>query len=194
MSFPKDLFSFAPIPKEVVEHFSSKPWCRPLLENNSLRPFFSETRTPKDSTADTFTTVTLRSPDTIPFVQYFYSPPSSSRPFGEVDILLSLGSHVNGHIDTAHGGFIGSSFDDMMYCTTATARTKEQAALTVYLNVTYKRPIKTPGIVLGKCWMEKKEKRKVFGKATIEDGEGVVLATADALFIVVGGEKLRGKL
>ncbi|KAB8289644.1 hypothetical protein EYC80_010558 [Monilinia laxa] len=177
-------------PMDILLIFHHEPY----FENDSLYPFPSESRILKEHTGDTFTAITLRSPDTIPFVQLFYSPPTSSRPWGEVKVLLSFGSHVNGHIDTAHGGFIGALLDDMIGCATETVRAKDKATMTAYLNITYKKPIKTPGVVLGRSWVEKKGERKIFGKATIEDGEGVVLATGDALFIIFDRDKLRGKL
>lgn len=107
---------------------------------------------------------------------------------------MSFGTHVNGHIDTAHGGFIGVLLDDMIGCAAETAREKDKTTMTAYLNITYKKPIGTPGVVLGRSWVERREGRKIFGKATVEDGDGVVLACGDALFIIVDRVKLRGKL
>ncbi|QSZ30436.1 hypothetical protein DSL72_004959 [Monilinia vaccinii-corymbosi] len=196
MSFPTDLYPFAPIPKETTEHFSSVPWCRRYLEDQCLHPFPSESRIRKKSTRHTLTAITLQTPDTMPFVQLLYSPPSPSRPFGEIKCLLSLGTLVNGHVDIAHGGFMGVLLDDLIGCAahTATVGDGDQARLTAYLNITYRKPVRTPGVVLGRSWVERREGRKVFGKATIEDGKGMVLTSAEGLFVSVDVEKLRGKL
>ncbi|TGO27691.1 hypothetical protein BPAE_0038g00370 [Botrytis paeoniae] len=195
MSFPQDLFPFAPIPKETAEHFSPTPWCKPILEDSSMHPFSPRSRMRKEHhTCDTFTAITLQTPDTISHCQFFYSPPNSSRSFGEVLALMSLGTHVNGHIDTAHGGFTGVMLDDMIGCAASIARPRDKTTVTAYLHITYKKPIGTPGVVLGRSWVDRKEGRKIFGKATIEDGEGVVLATGEALFITMDRKKLREKL
>ncbi|KAF7860731.1 hypothetical protein EAF04_008249 [Stromatinia cepivora] len=185
MSVPKDLFPFAPIPKETADHFSLTPWCRPILNDSSLHPFSFESRILKEDTGDTFTAITLQSPDTVPYYQCFYSPPTSSRPFGEILSLMSFGTHVNGHVDTAHGGFIAALLDDMIGCVAESNSAKDENTMTAYLNITYKKSIGTPGVVLGRSWVERKEGRKLFGKGTIENGEGVVLASGDALFIIV---------
>ncbi|KAI9644593.1 hypothetical protein NHQ30_006614 [Ciborinia camelliae] len=194
MNVSKDPFLFAPIPKETASHFSLTPWCKPILEDRSLHPFTSESRILKEHTGDTFTAITLCSSETIPYFQCFYSQPTSTRPFGEVVSLMSFGTHVNGHIDTAHGGFIGVLLDDMIGCAAEIFRSKDESTMTAYLNITYKKPIKTPGVVLGRSWVERKEGSKLFGKATIEDGDGVVLSSGDALFIIMDRVKLRGKL
>ncbi|APA14793.1 hypothetical protein SS1G_06814 [Sclerotinia sclerotiorum 1980 UF-70] len=194
MSVPEDLFPFAPIPKETADHFSLTSWCKPILNDSSLYPFSFESRILKGDTGDTFTAITLQTLDTVPYYQALYSPPTSSRPFGEVLCLMSLGTHVNGHIDTAHGGFIAAMLDDMIGCVAESSRAKDENTLTAYLNTTYKKRIETPGVVLGRSWVERREGRKLFGKGTIENGEGVVLATGDALFIIVDKIKAGVKL
>lgn len=107
---------------------------------------------------------------------------------------MSLGTHVNGHIDTAHGGFTGVILDDMIGCAALIAKPRDKTIMTAYLHITYKNPIPTPGVVLGRSWVDKQTGRKIFGKATIEDGNGVVLAIGEALFITMDRTKLREKL
>lgn len=194
MSDSKDKYLFTAIPKETAHHFSSIPWCKTILDDRSLAPFLSDSRDLKKHTGDTFTAVTLQTPDTIPYLQCLYSAPSPSRPLGEIISLMTFGTHVNGHVDTAHGGFIGVLLDDMIGCATESVRANDQTTMTAYLHLTYKKPIKTPGSVLGRAWVDKTEGKKIFGKASIEDGAGTVLATGDALFILIDGFKPRGKL
>lgn len=60
-----------------------------------------------------------------------------------------------------------------------------QADHAIDLNITYKRPIPTPGIILCTAKVERQDGRKLFVRATIEDGAGAVYTIGDALFIEV---------
>ncbi|PBP17650.1 hypothetical protein BUE80_DR011551 [Diplocarpon rosae] len=46
--------------------------------------------------------------------------------------------------------------------------------MTAYLNVTYRKPVSTPGAVLVRAWVERVEGRKIFGRGVIEDGDGAM--------------------
>jgi acyl-coenzyme A thioesterase PaaI-like protein len=56
--------------------------------------------------------------------------------------------------------------------------------LTAYLNVSYVKPVGTPGTVLVSARFKEIMGRKHFLEATIKGGDGVVLSRAEALFIV----------
>lgn len=64
-------------------------------------------------------------------------------------------------------------------------RPKGKATMTAYLKVDYKRPVRTPSVVLVRGWVERVEGRKMWVGGAIEDGMGVVFATGEGLFIVV---------
>lgn len=51
--------------------------------------------------------------------------------------------------------------------------------------MTYKRPIPAPSTILCTAKVTRHDGRKIFMRATIEDGEGVVYTTADGMFIEV---------
>jgi acyl-coenzyme A thioesterase THEM4 len=55
--------------------------------------------------------------------------------------------------------------------------------MTAYLNVSYKRPVRTPGVVLATARIMKAEGKKWWIRATIEDSERQELAVAEALFV-----------
>ena len=74
------------------------------------------------------------------------------------------------------------------------ARPEDKSTMTAFLNVQYKKPVRTPGIILARGKVVKREGRKLWGKGTIEDGEGGVLATSEALFIIVDEVKPVAKL
>ena len=51
------------------------------------------------------------------------------------------------------------------------------------LAVKYERPLPIPGVVLGRAWLEKIDGRKVWIRGLLEDGNGLVFATGQSLFI-----------
>jgi len=81
--------------------------------------------------------------------------------------------------------------DDVIGTAADVERPMDKSTMTAYLKVDYRRPVKTPRTLLARAWLEKIEGRKMWGRGTIEDGEGTVLADGEALFIVV--ESLRPK-
>ena len=160
-----------------------------------MRAFTNESRVTKpDSTADTFVAKTLAAEDTIIAWQSFYKAADSSKKYGQVLSLLSLGSGVNGHVDTCHGGFISLLLDEALGLAAESARENDKTTMTASLKVDYKKPVRTPAIVLCRAWVEKRQGRKLWIRGNIEDGEGTVMSTGEGLFIIVErilpGEKL----
>jgi acyl-coenzyme A thioesterase THEM4 len=181
--------------EEAKSRFSSVPWAADLFNDPAIKAITNESRVVKPlSTADTFCAQTLATPDTIAACQNFYKegPPPDS--FREVLSLVKLGSGVNGHIDTCHGGFVSLLLDEIIGTVAEYERPADKSTMTAYLKVDYKKPVPTPGTVLCRAWLEKSEGRKIWGKGTVEDGEGVVLAMGEALFLVVERVKPREKL
>lgn len=84
--------------------------------------------------------------------------------------------------------------DDVIGTAADVARPRDNSTMTAYLKVDYRKPVKTPGVFLAKAWLEKREGRKMWGRGTIEDGEGNVLADGEALFIVVASLRPKEKL
>jgi len=81
----------------------------------TFQAFTNESRVKKStSTADSFVGRTLATEDTIKGWQSFWKPADVENPFGEVLSVLSIGSGVNGHIDTAHGGFVSLLLDEAL--------------------------------------------------------------------------------
>ncbi|CAL3963509.1 unnamed protein product [Diplocarpon coronariae] len=114
--------------------------------------------------------------------------PSSQLPSpasDEILALLKLGRGLNGHIDTAHGGLLCVILDEMIGNAAEYQRSAGTSTMTAYLNVTYRKPVSTPGTVLVRAWVERVEGRKIFGRGVVEDGEGVVCASGEALFLSV---------
>lgn len=197
----RDPFIFEPSPPQIKAHFQTSPWALKYFNDPSLQPFTTESRIPKThNTQDTFCATTLATDDTIIAWQSFYKPPptSSSSQYGELLALFKLGSGVNGHIDTCHGGFLSVVLDELIGNVAEYERPPGKSTMTAYLKVDYKRPVPTPSIVVSRAWLEKIEGRKIYGRGVIEDEEGNVCATGEALFLTVekitAKPKVRGKL
>ena len=184
----------APIPETRAE-FQSTPWALNIFDDPTLAALPNESRNRKlTTTADTFVSKTLATDDTIRAWQCFAKVPDSDRPYGEILSLLSIGSGVNGHIDTSHGGFVSLLHDECLGLAAENLRPSDKTTMTAYLRVDYKKPLRTPGILLCRAWGEKKEGKKLFVRGTMEDGEGNVFSTSEGLFIVLDRAMLRENL
>lgn len=67
-------------------------------------------------------------------------------------------------------------------------------AVTAYLNVTFLKPVKTPGTVLVSARFNEVIGRKHFLAATVKDGSGEVLSKAEALWIRLERSKSKENL
>ncbi|RFU32150.1 hypothetical protein B7463_g4163, partial [Scytalidium lignicola] len=179
---------FAPVDPESQAFLTTIPWCKSYYDDPTLKSF---TLTMRDkhhniNGAHTLMTKTLAVPDAIAHRQGFYRPaqPGSGNRWGDMFHLVSLGSGLNGHPDKAHGGVLSCILDEVIGMVTLDARDRSKIIYTLYLKVEYKKAVSTPTVVLCHAWLDKKtEGKKIFGHATIEDGEGTVFTTGEALFI-----------
>jgi acyl-coenzyme A thioesterase THEM4 len=158
-----------------------------LFSDPTLQPYTEGSRLYNPlSTGDTFVARTLATDDTIIAWQSFRKIPlPASTDRQETITVLKLGSGVNGHVDLCHGGFISVLLDEIIGSAVDYIRPPGQSSMTAYLNVNYKKPVPTPGFVLCRGWVDSTDGRKIFGSGTIEDGEGTVMATGEALFLMV---------
>ncbi len=100
---------------------------------------------------------------------------------------LTLERGFEGPPGRTHGGIVAAVFDDVMGYLLAMRRLP---ALTVELGVRYHAavPLETPlGVEAG---IDSEQGRKIATSATLRDGDGTVLADANALFVVIPGERL----
>jgi len=84
--------------------------------------------------------------------------------------------------------------DDVLGTAADCEKPDDKSTMTAYLRVDYRKPVKTPGAVLARAWLEKREGRKMWARGVIEDGEGNVLSDGEALFIVVASLRPKEKL
>jgi len=196
---PRVLTPVSPEP-EILAVFNSTPWCRRMIEDPTFFAVETPSRAPRidlDGKAyDSFFGTTLATPSTVRACISLYRKSSSplsgtignDAGSGEVRTLMAVGSGVNGHIDTCHGGFVSSVLDEAMGMAVTYYHAK--STFTAYLNVTFKKPVPTPSILLCRAWVTKTERRKVFVSGTVENGEGVVYSSAEGLFVNVAESNL----
>jgi len=179
--------TFQAISPPTVEQLESTPWCSDLLGDSTLRPFDIQSRIPKASTEDSIIAETLASHETVRVWQAFYRPSTStSSTFGEFLFILSLGTGLNGHPNTLHGGVISLFLDETTSQVACFHQSPNAKSFTASLTVEFKRPVPTPGLILCRAWLESRSKgRKLWVQGTLEDGNGGVYALAQSLFIEV---------
>ncbi|CAG8980265.1 hypothetical protein HYALB_00010267 [Hymenoscyphus albidus] len=185
----KNRFPLAQVPQEIQAHFNSEPWCTKLFQDHTLQALTGET-------TSTLMGKTLSTDSTIIAKQIFQKlpEPGSKKEFTEAICLFRLGGDIDGHHNTAHGGFLSVLMDEILGYAIESETPKGKATMTAYLKVDYKKPVRTPGIVLARGVVLKKEGKKLWLKGTIENGEGVPYATGEALFVVVERVKRLPKL
>lgn len=165
------------------------PWCKSILNDPSYTQISHPNRIqPSDSsTQSSLFSRTLQTDSTIRAYAALYKnvidQPEHLPEAGEVRMLLSLGTALNGHADVLHGGIIATIVDELTgLLVYKTYRSRE--IFTVSLTTAFKKPIRTPNVIFGRAWMERApERRKVWINCTLEDEAGIVHATGEVLYI-----------
>lgn len=178
------------MPVEHLEDFSA-PWAQAIINDPTWEPvyLFGREVFPPPSTENALMAVTLDRPDGVRAIAAFnrFPPPGpSSSPAQHVGLetrmLVSLGTAVNGHSGICHGGFIGTLLDEVSG--QIVWQVFGSNIVTADMSVQYKKMLPTPNVVLCRAWLEKEpERRKVWVRASVEDGLGGVYATGTTLFI-----------
>lgn len=195
VKFPVRLLHEQLSPSAITE-LQGTPWCSKLLSDPALQPINLDNRTIKSDTHDSLTSETLHSPNSIKAWQSFYKPDAaeSRSSFGEYLFVLSLGSGLNGHAHTLHGGTSALLMDEAMTQVSRQHMSPNTVTLTATMTVNYKKRVPTPGVVLCRAWLEERSGgRKHWVRGTLEDGEGTVFVEATALCLEVP-EHLTSKL
>jgi acyl-coenzyme A thioesterase PaaI-like protein len=183
-----------------LAHFQNIPWCTQLLSTPNIVITPTDSREYKASTEDSLFAETFKTDDTISACLSFYSSPASGTSrIEEINTLLTLGYRLNGYPARAHGGVVATLFDEVMGILLSVNKKLGLIAargdtVTAYLNVTYLKPVETPGTVLVSARFRKVTERKYFLEATIKAGSGEVLSKAEALWIELEMSKSMEKL
>ena len=200
----RDLINSLPVPQESVDFFTNFPFVQPYLNPSSpykLLPFI--TRYEKDDPSDRFFSKTINTHDTVPRALAFMRNPDSSQSSNHDDrdtidpskgsddaphfvVFYQLESGVNGFINTAHGGIMASLLDEAIGLCAETYRifvSNEQAPLlTADLQLKYRSPVSTPGVIVIKSWVRRKEGRKWFLEARVLGENGLLKAEAKSVY------------
>ncbi|KAF2424915.1 hypothetical protein EJ08DRAFT_594836, partial [Tothia fuscella] len=172
----------------------SIPWCANLINNPNYSTTATSSRIAKGSTEDSFFPETLQAERTIRKCLTLNSRPNKSLdpPIQEACTFFELGNGLNGFPNISHGGFVATLLDEEMgilltvnqELVNKESKTHEEITyMTAYLNVSYKAPVKTPGIVLVEAKVVKNKNRKIFVRGAVKDEFGKELAVGEGLFI-----------
>lgn len=107
---------------------------------------------------------------------------TDDQPTHEQCMLLSLGPGADGKLYRAHGGLSALLLDHLLGHAASVA-SGATAPATARLEVDYKAPVDTPGVVLCRGWLERKEGRKAWVRGVVEGEGGRVFAVGRALFV-----------
>jgi thioesterase superfamily protein 4 len=81
-------------------------------------------------------------------------------------------------------------FDEVMGQVSYCHRDLDKIGLTTSMSVEFKRPVKTPGLVVFRAWLDdKSEGRNMSIRGTVEDIHGKVYATGEGVFREVSHKK-----
>lgn len=171
------------------EYFQSIPWCAKLLGQKDVVIVATPSRQQTENTENELVAVTLKTEETIPSWLTFYKRPAAGASgLDEVYHLLSLGPGVNGYARLVQGGIIGVILDECMgnFLLVNKDLGFDDARgfkVTANLNITYLKPVPAPGVYLAAATLREVKGRKWYFDASLKDGDGNILATAESLWI-----------
>jgi acyl-coenzyme A thioesterase PaaI-like protein len=173
-------------------YLKSIPWCAKLLADPDVVITPTDSRDYKASTEDALIAETLKTNDTIrAWLSFYRREARGEERIEELNTLLSLGYGVNGYPHVAHGGVTATIIDEVMGVLIMTNKklglvSRGGDIFTAYLNVKYLKPVATPQTLLVTAKFKEIKGRKHYLEATVRDGDGIVLATGEALWIGSG--------
>lgn len=191
-----------------LAHFSKIPWCAEQINASGWTPVPTRCREQKSSTEDSFLSTALQTPTTLSRhlticqASSIPLPSNTSKKEGNLSIpacrtFWQLGSDLNGFPGIAHGGLLATLLDEQMGMLLtinsefgAGSGTALITEMTVYMNVRYKAPVKTPGIVMAQAECTRKEGRKTFIRACVIDETGRDCVIGEGMFISVPETRL----
>ncbi|KAI5117008.1 hypothetical protein M0805_004393 [Coniferiporia weirii] len=104
------------------------------------------------------------------------------RDESEAVVILHFGSGLCGHEGIVHGGLVATVLDESLG-RLAIMNTPEKVAVTATLSVHYKAPTRADQFVVIRTRLVERKGRKAYVEGTLEDLNGNVLASAEALFV-----------
>ena len=192
---------------QQIAFFQAIPWCAAHLSGSTPHTpvviGLSLTQRRRKAPKDVFFSHTLNAPGALIALLNFYSPRPApiadpKGPLGPEPLITrirafaALGPMLGGWKGVCHGGVVGTLMDETMaqlfVANQDHGLLPDVPAMTVYLNTRFMKPARTgtvedPAVVMVTVRVVKREGRKFFLEADMQDGEGAVLARAEALFV-----------
>lgn len=189
-----------------IAYFRAIPWCAAHLANPNLVIDQSVSRRLSLTPRDTLLSRALNTIDAIPAYITFFTPlppspspspsDSSSGPalIKEVKSFIALGPMLNGWEGICHGGMVVTLLDEVMGQVFAANKTQglmvNIPVMTGYLNTRFEKPVRTgsaeqASVVLVTGRMVRHEGRKYWMEGDVRGEDGVVLARAEAMFVML---------
>lgn len=175
---------------ENTDYFRQIPWCATLIEDRSYQviPGITQKLGAKPGT-NKLLSKTLTYSEAIKATVALRRKASAGQGKPQVMVLIAIGGDLDGHENTLHGGVSAIFLDEVaglaldMY----NSRFIESNTqfFTAKLHVSYRRPVRTPQILLGCADLVNESDRKAQVVVDLKDKEGVVLCHADATFAKV---------
>jgi acyl-coenzyme A thioesterase PaaI-like protein len=193
---------------QQIAFFQAIPWCAAHLSGSTPHTpvvmGLSLTQRRRNAPEDLFFSHTLNAPGALVALLNFYSPrpPAVTDPKGplgpeplitRIRAFAALGPMLSGWDGICHGGVVVTLMDETMAQLFVANRDHgllpKVPVMTVYLNTRFVKPARTgtaedPVVVMVTVRAVKREGRKFFLEADVQDAEGAVLARAEAMFVI----------
>ena len=182
------------MPVNADQDFSTIPWCQTYLNDPDYVQTAGIMRNSTDNTYDTMISKTLKTNNTIPAIVCLKKRLKAEEESFETLTFMSLGTDMNGHVDTAHGGAIATILDEVAgfvvreWC--HTIGDSQATYVTGNLNISFLKPLRTPQIILIKgSTMLAANEAKIKVVVHLHD-KSQVIAIGEAMFIKLRREAL----
>jgi len=191
-----------------VEYFRSIPWVARHISTSGWTPCPIRCLEVKPDTEDSLFSTTLQTPSTlanhlclakapsIPLPPSILEKTSGNLPIPACKTFWELGDGLNGFPKIAHGGLLAALLDEQMGMLLTVngewgGKPTGQAIneMTVFMNVKYKAPVETPGVVMVVAECTKRDGRKTFVTTRLYQKD-IECACAEGLFIEVPATRL----
>lgn len=160
------------------------PWCNNLAADPSLQRVPTFSRVPNGEAGEnSLFAISLNNSCTIRACKSFLKCFPDSRLGGPVYMLFSLGSGVNSIAGVCHGSIITLMFDETFGQLMAHSIDRDEL-ITADLGVSFKRPVRTPIVVLCTAQISKEpDGRRTWLTGDIRDGSGTIFAEGKSLYM-----------
>lgn len=172
-------------------YFRSIPWTSRLMDDAAFDYIPMVSRLYNPTGEDAFLAETVHTHGTIPYMLALYRKPTAGEPVREVRVLMQLDAKLNGWPDVVHGGMQTFIMDEMMaFLLSVSKRVPGAKALgtntvTAELKVRFIKTMLTPSVVCVTARLKDVKGRKCWTESTVTNEKGIVLASAEALFLTV---------